>query len=46
MPAGIEAQCTNARAIIGDALAGAGAPRNDVVRVRGALTDPADLPAC
>lgn len=46
MPAGVEAQCRNALATIGRALAEAGASLDDVVRVRYILPDPTDWPAC
>jgi len=46
MPDGVEAQCRNALATIGRALAEAGASLDDVVRVRYILPDPADWPVC
>ena len=46
MPEGVAAQCANALATIGRALAEAGAGVEDVVRVRYILPDAADWPAC
>ena len=46
MPESVEAQCSNALATIGAALAEAGASLDDVVRVRYILPDKAHWPAC
>lgn len=46
MPASVEDQCRNALATIADALAGAGAGLDDVVRVRYILPDGDDWPPC
>jgi enamine deaminase RidA (YjgF/YER057c/UK114 family) len=46
MPAGVEDQCRNALATIGQALAQAGGSLDDVVQVRYILPDRADWPAC
>ncbi|MFD0979363.1 RidA family protein [Tropicimonas aquimaris] len=46
MPQDVEAQCSNALATIGRALAEAGASLDDVVRVRYILPDAGDWPAC
>jgi len=46
MPEGVEAQCTNALAIIGAALAEAGASFADVVRVTYYLPDRREFEAC
>ena len=46
LPASAMAQCTNALATIGRALAEAGATLDDVVRVRYILPDAGEWPAC
>lgn len=46
MPEDVAAQCANAIATIGRALAEAGAALDDVVRVRYILQDAAEWPAC